>query len=296
MSQALRDAIDRYAKAHADAAGIADTPVAGMHLVRATSAGELRHAVDRPLICLVVQGAKHVTTGRQSLAFGAGDSMLLTADALTVSQIARASPEAPYLSFALHLDTAVIADLSAQMEAVAANEGATLWLQPTDAEAADTALRLVNLLSRPAAVQVLQAQLVREMHYWLLAGRHGPAIRHLGHRDSRSQRIARAVEILRRDYASPLPVARLAAAAGMSLSTFHQHFRAVTSLSPLQFQKRLRLIEARRLMLAKDLKPSVAAHAVGYESVPQFTREYRRQFGEPPARETHRAKRASMEG
>lgn len=296
MTQALRDTIDRYAKANADAAGIAGTPVVGMHLVRATSAGELRHAVDRPLICLVVQGAKHVTTGRHSLAFDAGDSMLLTADAPTVSQIARASPETPYLSFALNLDAAVIADLSAEMEAVAADEGPALLLQPTDAEVADTALRLVNLLDRPAAAPLLQAQLMREMHYWLLAGRHGPAIRHLGRRDSRARHIARAVEILRQDFASPLPVAQLAAAAGMSLSTFHKHFRAVTSLSPLQFQKRLRLIEARRLMLARGLKPSVAAHAVGYESVPQFTREYRRQFGQPPARETHQTKHASPAG
>lgn len=296
MTQTLRDAIDRYAKIHADSAGIAGTPVPGMRLVRATSAGELRHAIDRPLICLVLQGAKHVTTGRQSLAFGAGDSMLLTADVATVSRIARASPETPYLSFALDLDAAVIADLNAEMETAAADESPALWRQPTDAEVADTALRLVNLLSRPAAVAVLQAQLVREMHYWLLAGRHGPAVRRLGHPDSRARRIARAVEILRQDFASPLPIAQLASVAGMSLSTFHLHFRAVTSLSPLQFQKRLRLIEARRLMLAAGVKPSVAAHTVGYESVPQFTREYRRQYGQPPARETRQVLEASLAG
>jgi AraC-like DNA-binding protein len=293
MTQALRDAIDRYAKAHADAAGVAGTPVAGMHLVRATSAGELRHAIDRPLICLVVQGAKQVTTGRQSLAFCAGDSMLLTADAPTVSQIARAEPEAPYLSFALNLDAAVIAGLSAQMEAAAADEGPPLRFQSTDAEVADTALRLVSLLDRPAAVPVLQAQLVREMHYWLLAGRHGAAIGHLGSPDGRGRRIARAVEIIRERFTAPLAVAELAAAAGMSPSTFHQHFRAVTSLSPLQFQKRLRLIEARRLMLSKGLTSSVAAYEVGYQSVPQFTREYRRLFGQPPARETQAARRAA---
>lgn len=294
MTQALRDAIDRYAKVHADSAGVAATPVAGMRFVRATSAGELRHAIDRPLICLVVQGAKHVTTGQHSLAFGAGESMLQTTDAATVSQIARASCEGPYLSFALDLDMAVIADLSAEMETAAADESPALWRQPTDAEVADTALRLVNLIDRPAAVAVLGAQLVREMHYWLLAGRHGPAVRCLAHPHSRTRRIARAVEILRQDFASPLRIPQLASAAGMSLSTFHLHFRAVTSLSPLQFQKRLRLIEARRLMLAKGVKPSVAAHAVGYESVPQFTREYRRQYGQPPARETRQVRQAGL--
>lgn len=293
MTQALRDAIDRYARAHADAGGVAGTPVAGMHLVRATSAGELRRAIDRPLICLVVQGSKQVSTGGRSLAFSAGESMLLTADTPTVSQIMRATPDKPYLSFALNLDAAVIADLSAHMQAVALEAGPSLRLQPTDREVTDTALRLVNLLERPASVPVLQAQLVREIHYWLLAGRHAPAIRHLGLPDSRARRIARAVEILRHDFAAPLPVAQLAAAAAMSPSTFHQHFRAVTSLSPRQFQKELRLIEARRLMLGKGLRPSVAAHEVGYESVPQFTREYRRQFGEPPAREIRQACRVS---
>lgn len=296
VSQALRDAIDRYAKVHADSAGVAGTPVAGMRFVRATAAGELRRAVDPPLICLVVQGAKHVTTGRQSLAFGAGDSMLLAADAATVSQIAQASPEAPYLSFALDLDAAVIAGLSAEIETSAADDSSALWRQPTDAEVADTALRLVNLLSRPSAMAVLRTQLVREMHHWLLAGRHGPAVRRLGHPDSRARRINRAVEMLRQDFASPLRVADLASTAGMSLSTFHLHFRAVTSLSPLQFQKQLRLIEARRLMLATGLKPSVAAHTVGYESVPQFTREYRRQYGQPPARETRQARQAGLKG
>jgi AraC-like DNA-binding protein len=119
------------------------------------------------------------------------------------------------------------------------------------------------------------------MHYWLLAGRHGPAIRRLGSPDSHARRVARAVEIIRREHTAALPVGRLASVAGMSLSTFHHHFRAVTSLSPLQFQKQLRLIEARRMMLANGAPPSNAAYAVGYESVPQFTREYRRFFGLP---------------
>jgi len=154
---------------------------------------------------------------------------------------------------------------------------------PTDADVADAALRLMKLLDRPQAVPVLHAQLVREMHYWLLSGRHGPAIRRLAGPDGHAQRVARAVAVMRTDYMQPLPVERLAAAAGMSPSSFHQHFRAVTSLSPLQFQKQLRLIEARRLMLADGVSASSAAFAVGYESVSQFTREYGRMFGRPPA-------------
>jgi AraC-like DNA-binding protein len=155
---------------------------------------------------------------------------------------------------------------------------------------ADAALRLMRLLDRPASVPVLQAQLVREMHYWLLAGRHGSAIRRLGWPDGHVQRVARAVAVLRAEFAETVPVERLAAVAGMSPSSFHQHFRAVTSLSPLQFQKQLRLIEARRLMFAEGVSASHAAFAVGYESVPQFTREYGRMFGLSPVRDMKAAR------
>lgn len=294
MNHALRDAIRRHTETHADAGGIARTGVKGMNLVRATAPGELQYAIQRPLICLVVQGSKQVTMGRRTLAFSGGDSMLLAADAPTLTRITQASRASPYLSFALDLDATLIAELSAEMEAVAVEHGPALRFQPTDAEVADTALRLVRLLDRPASIQVLQGQLVRELHYWLLAGRHGPAIRHLGFPDSRARRIGRAIDLIRKDFSSPLRVEQLAAAAGMSASSFHQHFKAVTSLSPLQFQKQLRLIEARRLMLAKGARPSHAAYEVGYESVPQFTREYRRLFGLPPARETEAARRATQ--
>ncbi|MDD3444577.1 MAG: AraC family transcriptional regulator, partial [Zavarzinia sp.] len=130
-----------------------------------------------------------------------------------------------------------------------------------------------------------------EMHYWLLAGRHGPAIRRLGMPEGPVRRVARAVSLLRAEFARTLPVDRLAAAAGMSPSSFYQHFRAVTSLSPLQFQKHLRLIEARRLMMAEGASASSAAFAVGYESVSQFTREYGRLFGLPPAKDSKAARR-----
>jgi len=294
MNEALLDAIRRHAEAHADDHGIARTPIPGMTTVRTTGTGELQYGIQRPLVCLVVQGAKEVTMGSRTLSFGAGDSMLITADVPTVSQITRGSRLAPYLSFVLHLDPALIAELSAEMEAVPLEAGAALRLQPTDAEVADTALRLVRLLDRPASLPVLQAQLVREMHHWLLAGRHGPAIRHLGVPDSQAQRIARAVHLVRTEFSAPLPIERLASVAGMSPSTFHQHFRAVTSLSPLQFQKQLRLIEARRLMLAEGLTAGRAAYAVGYESVPQFTREYGRFFGLPPARAMEEARRRTQ--
>ena len=286
----LLDAVSRYAQAHDEGAGLVRSPIPGLALVRATEPSGLMHAISRPMVCLVVQGSKLVTMGKQAFAFSAGDSLLITADVPTVNQITSASVAAPYLSLVLELDPGVIADLVTQMKSALATDHSPVRVEPTDAEVADAALRLVRLLDRPASVPVLHAQLAREMHYWLLAGRLGPAIRRLGWPDSHAQRVARAVAVLRSDFARPLPVEQLAAVAGMSPSSFHQHFRNVTSLSPLQFQKQLRLIEARRLMLSQGTTASSAAFAVGYESVPQFTREYGRMFGLPPARETQATK------
>jgi AraC-like DNA-binding protein len=286
----LLHAVRRYAEAHADINGLAQTPIAGLSAVRATAPSDLVHAVSRPLVCLVLQGAKNVTMGPQGFAFAAGESLLITADVPTVSQITRASAAAPYLSLVLELDATIIADLASQMGAEPAGDQAPVRIEPTDAEVADAALRLMRLLDRPASLPVLSAQLVRELHYWLLAGRHGAAIRRLGWPEGHVQRVARAVAVLRAEFKHLLPVERLAAVAGMSVSSFHQHFRAVTSLSPLQFQKQLRLIEARRLMLSEGASASSAAFAVGYESVPQFTREYGRMFGLSPVRDTKAAR------
>lgn len=290
MTTPLFEAVSRYVEAHARQGSVVQTPIPGLSTVRATEPSGLLHAIAQPLVCLVLQGSKQVAMGTQTFEFAAGESLLITADVPTVSQITRASAAAPYLSIALELSLPVIADLSAQMGVVPRGDHVPVHVDPTDAEVADVALRLMRLLERPEAVPLLHASLVRELHYWLLAGRHGAAIRRLGWPGSHAQRVARAVAVLRADFAQPLSVESLAALAGMSPSSFHQHFRAVTSLSPLQFQKQLRLIEARRLMLSEGASASSAAFAVGYESVPQFTREYGRLFGLPPVRDTQVAR------
>ena len=290
----LLDHVDRHGARYADPNGTARTALPGLSTVRATSPSGLIHAVSRPLACLVVQGEKHVTTGASAFTFGAGDTLLIAADVPTVSQITRASAAEPYLSVVLEIDPGVITDLVAETGPALVTEAAPVQVDPTVAEVADTALRLLRLLDRPAALTALQSSLVREMHYWLLAGKHGAAIRRLGWPDGHAQRISRAVTVLRAEYARTIPVEQLAAEAGMSPSSFHQHFRAQTSLSPRQFQKQLRLIEARRLMMGDGLPASRAAYAVGYESVSQFTREYRRMFGAPPAAEAAEARRLSQ--
>lgn len=293
MKDELLDYARSYADSHADR-GIAATPIEGLAILRETAPTMLQFAVSKPLVALVLQGGKRVMMGSRTFDFGAGDSLLITTDVPTVSQITMASRALPYYSLVLELDPSVIAGLVDQIGPAPFEADLPVRVDPTAAEVADAACRLVRLFDWPDALAVLGPQLVRELHFWLLSGRHGGAIRALGVTDSHAQRIGRAVAILRQHYAKPIRIEALAHAAGMSLSAFHVHFRGITSLSPLQFQKQLRLIEARRRMLALGDAISDAAYGVGYESVPQFTREYSRMFGQPPARDVRRA-RAQMD-
>ena len=289
MTDTLLAIVQRYTGVHANSAGLAQTRIPCLATVRATAPSGLVHAISRPLICLVLQGSKQVTLGPKTFSFAAGESLLITADVPTVSQITRASAATPYLSLVLELDLAVIADLAVEMKPGFVADSAPVRVHPSEAEVADAALRLMQLVNRPAE-PVLHALRVRELHYWLLSGRHGTAIRRLGWPDGNASRIARAVAVLRTEFTRPLPVGHLASVAGMSQSSFHRHFHAVTSLSPLQFQKQLRLIEARRLMMSEGSSASRAAVEVGYESVPQFTREYRKMFGLPPVQDAEAAR------
>lgn len=290
MIQALLEAVRAYADVNVDRLGVAPTPIPGLTTLRATRPTELQSAITRPLVAIVLQGRKRVASGSETFDLGAGDSMLISADVPTISQVTQASISAPYYSLVLELDPAVIEPLAVEMHVAQADAGGPVSVDQTEVEVAQAALRLIRLLDRPAALQVLRDQLIRELHFWLLAGRHGAAIRALGITDSHAKRIGQAVALIRENYDKPLRIEQLAEAAGMSPSSFHQHFRAITSLSPLQFHKQLRLIEARRMMLSESMPASNAAYAVGYESLQQFTREYGRLFGTPPARDMRQAR------
>lgn len=285
MISDLLKAAARFAQANADAHGVAATPIPGLAIVRQTRPTALEYAINRPLVALVLQGNKRVIMGGKAFDLRVGDSLLVTADVPTVSQITQANLAMPYLSIVIEIDAAVVTELVTEMGALPFLADAPIRVDPTEGEVADGALRLLRLLDRPATIPILQTQLLRELHFWLLSGRHGGAIRALGIPGSNAQRIARAVNLIRAQFAAPLRVEQLAGVAGMGLSAFHEHFRAITSLTPLQFQKQLRLIEARRLMLSSGAPLSNAAYAVGYESIPQFTREYGRLFGVTPARD-----------
>ncbi len=290
----LQHAVRRYADAHADMAGVAATPLQGVGMMRAYAPTGIVKSLYKPLVCLILQGTKQVTVGADTYEFAAGQSAIVGADLPVMSRVTQASRAEPYLALAVELDTAVLLDLSAQIDGAGTPSTAApaVLVDETDAAVADCALRLVRLLERTEAIPLLRPSIMRELHYWLLAGRHGRAVRGLARADGTAHRVARAVAVLRGEFDRPLRVERLAAAAGMSSSTFYHHFRVVTSLSPMQFQKQLRLIEARRRMLGDGLSASQAAYEVGYESITQFTREYSRMFGLPPGRDRSESRAA----
>jgi AraC-like DNA-binding protein len=285
MAHDLKQAVQRHTESQSDAAVGVVTPVRGLYLVRRTSPSELEHTVVQPLVCLVLQGCKKVSLSSGTSSYAAGDTMIVTGNVPTVSRISKASVADPYLALAFDLDFSVITDLVMNAPEIHSRPSG----QDTREELRDALRRLVLLLDRPESLAVLKDGLVREIHHWLLLGRQGLAVRHLGSPDSHARRVARAVAILRANYAKPVQVERLAEAAGMSRSGFHQHFRALTSLTPLQFQKQLRLIEARRLIVSSGKIPSQVAFDVGYESTSQFSREYTRMYGQPPTRDKREA-------
>ena len=276
MADELKRIVLRYTADQCQNGGVTSTPVQGLYFIRRTTSSELEHTLRRPLVCLVLQGRKVVTIGSGMASYAAGDTMIVTGNVPMASRISEASIVDPYLGLALDLDTAVVSDLVLSAPEVHPPQAAI----DTGEDLRDALHRLVRLLDRPESLSVLKESLIREIHHWLLLGPQGPAVRSLGLPDSHTRRIARAVALLRADHSRPAQIERLAEAAGMSRSAFHHHFRAVTSLSPLQFQKHLRLMEARRLILSKGKKMSEVAFEVGYGSVSQFSREYARMYGQ----------------
>lgn len=294
----LKDAVRTYAARHANGDGLALTPVPGLRMMCVERPRGALRSIYRPLVCLVLQGAKRMTVGNEERVYSAGQSVIVSMDVPVVGRIVQASRNEPYLAIAVELEMATLRELAAQLGDTGPQRPSrtrTLFAQDTSAALLDCALRLMRLLDRPDAMPFLRPGIMHELHYWLLSGPHGAALRSLADPDSHANRLAAAISILRTEYRSRVSVDRLAAAAAMSLTAFHKHFKHLTSLTPGQYQKQLRLIEARRLMLDQGLTASSAGFEVGYESISQFTREYRRMFQAPPKRDALRVRKASRE-
>jgi AraC-like DNA-binding protein len=263
-----------------------ETPLDGLLLNRAETPSGLIRSVYRPSFCVVVQGAKVSVLGDQSFCYRAGQGLLASIDVPVTARISEASPNRPYLAFSLAIDPAMVAELLAEQSEALANGAPLSALTTTelDADLCGPLMRLFALLDAPRDLAVLAPLIRREIVWRLLRGGLGATLRQIGLAESHAARIGRATAFIRNRFAEPLRVADLAALAHMSVPSFHRRFKAVTTLTPLQFQKQIRLQEARRLLLVEGDVASVG-YATGYQSPSQFTRDYRRLFGVSPGRD-----------
>ncbi|RMO72467.1 Helix-turn-helix, AraC type:AraC-type transcriptional regulator [Pseudomonas syringae pv. primulae] len=274
------------------APGVYETAIAPLHVIRCEAPSELIHAVHRPALCLIVKGRKQLVLGDEQYVY---DSLSYLVVAVTVpvsGRVIEASADAPYLCIRLDFDPVQIAQLiaDAPLGGVPDEPQRGLFLDHIDQPLLETVLRLVRLLDTPRDIGMLAPLALRELYYRLLRGNNGRRLYEIAAGDSQTQRVTRAVNWLNAHYAEPLRIDELARVANLGNSTLHHRFKALTAMSPLQYQKQLRLQEARRLMINEGLDVSSACYRVGYESPSQFSREYSRQFGCPPSTDVGRVR------
>lgn len=266
-------------------------PLPGVLLLRHGETTPTKPDMYEPVMCLILQGRKITSVGDLTVRVGPGESLLVSHDIPVVSRITRATPTEPYLAIIVTLDIALlrglyeeVADTLPAFEAQGAT-AAVMQAHRADAPLIDTLLRMLATVHSPLDRKVLLPLLQKELHYRLLLAPHGEMLRRLLRHDSYASHVSRAVALIRSKYREAVAVDELARAVGMSTSSLHKHFKRITSTTPLQFQKELRLLEARRLLTAGRPTVSTVAYEVGYESPNQFSREYARMFGVTPGSE-----------
>ena len=296
-AQASRDElVERLARAIRED-GTA-TPLPGLLLRRASAPTELGHGMSYLSFCVIAQGAKEILLGEERYRYDPAQYLIATAALPIATRIAEASPARPYLSLVLELDPGLVASVMVEAGHLAPRDQSSaraIDVSPLDAGLLDATVRLIRLLDAPAEARFLAPLIRRELVYRLLIGAQGGRLGHVVAPGGAPQRIAAAVERIRRDFDRPVRIEELAREFGMSVSGFHQHFKAVTAMSPLQFQKSLRLQEARRLMLSEECDAASAGRRVGYDDASHFTREYKRLFGAPPLRDVGQLREAAWE-
>jgi AraC-like DNA-binding protein len=287
ITKNLLTAALRYCKSP----GTHPTPLPGLFVIRRDKTTDATPGMYNPEVCFVLQGEKDVWTGNKVYRYNPANYLVSCMDIPATAQIVAASTRQPFVCLKLELQPSVVYEIlqetpSAELQNEKAEGG--FFVERVTAELADAFSRLMRTLENKNDLKALAPSIVREIHYRLMSSRFGVKIRQLGVVGSKTQRIGKVVEHLRKDYAAPLRVTNLARMANMSPSSFHLHFRQVTSMSPLQYQKQIRLQEARRLLSIETLDAASVAFKVGYESPSQFSREYRRLFGQPPMRDMDR--------
>lgn len=272
--------------------GVQTTAIDGLTLVRHSYPISPVYALQRAALCIVVQGRKQVTLGGTTSVYTPSHYLIASVALPVVARVTMASPTQPYLCLRLTLDSIALAEMllssGLQPQTIDTAPASGLNLSKITPELTDAVSRMMRLLDSPADLRALAPLAKREVYYRLLTGALGQTVRQLATAGSRLHQISRVTTWIREHYADPLEIEQLAAIAGMSRSALHKHFKTVTQMSPLQYQKQLRLQEARKLMVANGLNASDASFQVGYSSATQFTREYSRMYGEAPARHAAR--------
>lgn len=274
--------------------GVAE-PQPGLYISRFARPHDLVHGFLDPCFCVIAQGAKALTFGGEVFRYNPATYMISTLGLPMTAEVVEASPEKPYLGLRLGLDPSAVAQVLVESGAAQPREGgvSAVNVSPLDAELLDAVVRLIRLLDKPSDYRALSPLIVRELVYRLLSGAQGSRMRHLATFGGQAHRMVRAVAKLRKDFDKPLRIEAVARELGMSASGFHAHFKAVTAMSPLQFQKNVRLQEARRLMISENLDAGEAGYKVGYEDPAYFSRDYKKHFGAPPVRDVERMRESA---
>lgn len=296
-----QDEIAALISRHAPRTGDYATAIGHLTFHRQSSVTESLFHAARPSVAIIAQGAKDVTLGTETFHYSRMQYLLTSVDLPVQVRVVEASVDKPHLCVVLGIDIADVAALldsesaagTAQQKILPATRG--ISVSDVSPELLDAMLRLVRLLDKPEEIAALAPLIRRELTYRLLNGPVGARLRHMALASSQSHQVAQAIDWIKRHYAQPLRIEHLAGMANMSMSSLHHHFKAITAMTPMQYQKLLRLQEARRLMLVEQIDAGTAGYRVGYASESQFSREYRRQFGRAPMRDVGQV-RAQLSG
>jgi AraC-like DNA-binding protein len=268
--------------------GVHATAIRGLHCIKLSAPNLKLPAVYEPSICVILQGSKQVLLEDEIYRYAPPQFLAISVDLPLLGQVLEASATRPYLCLQIQIDARQIAELVAQCNehSFVRNDAARgLFVGHLDGATQEAVLRLTRLLDTPKDIPILAPMMLREIHYRLLMSEDGAAIAQMAIAGSITYRIGQIIRKMKASLATPVRVEELAALASMSPSSFHQHFKAVTAMSPLQYYKRLRLTEARHILLSENADAASTAYRVGYESTSQFNRDYARMFGAPPIRD-----------
>jgi AraC-like DNA-binding protein len=294
IMQEQLDQLRALAARHAQGPRV-DTAIARVAIATGLATTGILPGLCDPKVCVVLQGAKEVMIGDHLLRYDPASYFIASMELPVSGRIVQASAERPYIALSMALDWQGLATLLPEMPAAAGGPAEAFGVSPVTPELLDPFLRLMRLLDRPRDIPVLAPLLEREIHYRLLQGPQGRVLRQIALANGRMSQIRQAIAWIRQHYDQPMRIETLTGLAGMSAASFHRHFREATAMSPLQYQKMLRLQQARRLLIA-DHDATRAGFAVGYESASQFSREYARLFGAPPARDAIRLREEAAGG